>query len=115
MFLEFYKAVRDHVTSYGRTTTSTKDKAGIKTYQIELDKLASFVRHVSFIFQHAESEGQIKVKEYLKRTWDSSGSTATVICSADKPIRVQYSTVKSELTVQMKYEVTSKYSETSTY
>ena len=116
VFLEFYKAVRDHVTSYGRTTTSTKGKAGkIKTYQIEFEKLASFVRHVSLIFQHAESEGQIKVNGYLKRTWDSSGSTATVICSADKPIKVQYSTVKSKLTVQIKYEVTNKYGETCSY
>ena len=116
VFLDFYKAVRDHVTSYGRTTTSTKDKAGkIKTYQIEFDKLASFVRHVSLIFQHAEAEGQIKVKEYYKRTWDSSGLTATVICSTKKPIRVQYNTVKSELTVQMKYEVTNKYGETCSY
>ena len=83
--------------------------------QIEFDKLALFVKHVSLIFQHAESEGQIKVKECLKRAWDNSGSTVTVICSADKPIRVQHSTVKSELTVQMKYEVTNKYGETCRY
>ena len=116
VFTEFYEAVRDHVTSYGRKTTSTKDKAGkIKTYQIEFDKLASFVRHVSLIFEDAESQGQINVKEYLKRTWNSSGSAATVICSADKPISVQYSTVKSEMTVQMKYQVTNKYGEKCSY
>ena len=104
VFIEFYKAVRDHCTDFGRTTAVIRDKKGnIKLYEVNFHHLQSFIRHLNLIFDDTK-----RVEEYLQRSWDS-GSHANVVCHEEKPINISYNIAKSEMTLSMTYEVINRY------
>ena len=105
-FIEFYKAIRDYFTDFGKRTAAIQDKRGkFKSYEVTFEKLPVFIRHMSLLFEGGD---EVDVKDYLKRAWDS-GSIAKVVCNSEKPIIVTYNKAKSEMTLFMSYEVTNGY------
>ena len=97
VFIEFYKAVRDHCTDFGRTTAVIRDKKGnIKSYEVNFHHLQSFIRHLNLIF-------------------DDTKRVENVVCHEEKPINISYNIAKSEMTLSMTYEVINRYGNKCSY
>ena len=84
VFLEFYKAVRDHQSDFGKKTETIKTKAGAtKSFLITFIHLGAFCRHLELVL----IDKSLSIRSHLERSWES-GATAKIICCEEKPITI---------------------------
>ena len=103
MFLQFFKAVRDHQSDFGKKTETIKTKAGAtKSFLITFIHLGAFFRHLVLI------DKSLSIRSHLERSWES-GATAKIICCEEKPITIEYIVAKSEMVVTLSFEVNNRY------
>ena len=105
VFLEFYKAVRDHQSDFGKKTETIKTKAGAtKSFLITFIHLGAFCRHLELVLIGKS----LSIRSHLERSWES-GATAKIICCEEKPITIEYIVAKSEMVVTLSFEVNNRY------
>lgn len=102
LFSEFFKAVKNWSSEFGRTLNTEKKKNGtIKSLSI------TFTHKGTLQFHLSQATGK-SVKAYLKKTL-KGGSHGRVIITAEKPFIMNYSVARGELSVSASYEIINRY------
>ena len=100
VFLEFYKAVRDHQSDLARRPKRSRPKSFLITFI----HLGAFCRHLELVL----IDKSLSIRYHLERSWES-GATAKIICCEEKPITIKYIVAKSEMVVTLSFEVNNRY------
>ena len=104
IFIEFYRAIRDFKSEFGRTISKTFDrKKNLKQIVIQFNHIGPLKYH---LLQAVDDS--IVVTNYIKKSIVGGGS-AKIVVSAEKPFTFKYDLNKNSLTVNGVYEVVNRY------
>ena len=102
LFWEFYRAVKNWSSEFGRTLHVEKKKNGFpKAYTITFFHKGTFEYHLS------QGTGE-SVKKHLKKKL-KGGAVGQVAVSEEKPVVLKHNISRAELTLNIFYEIINRY------
>ena len=103
MFYQWFRAIQNHSTEFGRSLHIKRDRAGNTiSYKISFSHLGTFKYHIGEIIERKDN---IKIRKENKVT----GELAKVAISEEKPAKIVYQIKKGQVSFQLKYEGFNKY------
>lgn len=104
IYYQFYRAVRDHSSAYGRVVETIKNKKGVTT------QLVIAFSHLGTLKYHLSKVSKIKnVAYYFSKTHAVNGCKAKVEVSAENPVTFIYTKSKHCLVITAHYTIHNKY------
>lgn len=104
LFIEWYKAIRDHSTSFGREVAAKRDRKGVLTeVRISFTDIRSLVYHFSRALDNS-SDGSAA---FLKKK--AGNCKVEVISSSEYPSEIIFNAKSNRLTFKSRYQVTNRY------
>jgi hypothetical protein len=104
IILEWFKAVRDHSTRFGRCTEEKRDKKGVLTELfIKFIDIRSFVFHFSKAIDFTNRSAKFYTTKKIR------GCKIRVTASEEHPIIFHFHVRRSKVTLTLHYEVKNRY------
>ena len=103
LFTEWFRAVRDHSTAYGREISVKRDHKKNVNKSIDI----KFTHLGTLKFMTARALWEIDVEKFFEKK--VGNCMAKVVVSEDKPFTLQFQCNKNVLIVSCSYEVTNRY------
>lgn len=104
IFVQWYRAVRDHNTSFGREVSETRERNGtLKTVVIKFSDIRSFTFHFSKGLNNSNKDARAYIKKTVRHC------KIQLVASTDNPIVLLYNCKKNSLKFSGKYEVLNRY------
>lgn len=105
LYIQFYRAIKDFRTSFGRTVTVDRDsKNKIKSIKIVFTNLSALKLHLKELTNLSKAD----ISKYFARSW-KNGNTAKVVVSEEKPVVFIFKISTNSLVINMSYELKNKY------
>ena len=102
IFYEWFKAINDHLSDFGRTVEILRNKSGkFVSYKIKFTHIDIFKFHVGKII----GEDKINLVKENKTTKEKG----KVACTDEKPIKIDYNISKGILIINLKYNSLNWY------
>ena len=98
IFYDWLKAINDHLPDFGRTVETVRNKSGkAVSYRIKFTHIGTFKFHVGKII----GEDIINLLKENKITKEK----VKVVCTDEKPIKIDYNISKGILMINLKYNL----------
>ena len=102
IFYEWYKAIEDHSTEFGRTLEKRKNK-----HKKTVSYIIQFTHFGTFKYHFGEIIGKDKI--ILEKVKATTKEKIQVVCSNERPITVSYDISKGVVTIKLKYNLFNRY------
>ena len=108
IFYEWFKAINDYLPDFGRTVEIVKNKSGkTVSYRIKFTHLGTFKFHVGKII------GKDKIN-FVKEN-KTTKEKVKVVCTDEKPIKIDYNISKGILMINLKHNLFNQYGQLSSF
>ena len=105
IYLEFYGAIKDYKTAFGRSITVKRDKKGvIEVITISFCHKGALQLHLKEVSN--KSEGAVRSYFHKQLRFDNIGD---IIVSEEQPTTFVYKRSTETLEISMKYEIKNRY------
>lgn len=104
IFYQFFRAVRDYRTSFGRNVDIVREKSGTpKEYILKFSHFGALVFHLNLATNKTCDIAKLFTKS------NPLGNTAEIEVSEEKPAVIRYKIKTGTMTIKMHYCVKNKY------
>ena len=102
IFYEWFKAINDHLPDFGRTIAIVRNKLGkAVSYRIKFTHIGTFKFHVGKMI----GEDKTSLGKENKTTKEK----VKVMCTDERPIKIDFDISKGSLMINLKYNLFSLY------
>ena len=104
IFKEFFHAVKNYKTSYGRTLTEIKDRKGLlKEVIITFTHLGTLKLHLKLV-----TNDKVDVNKQFRKEW-SNGNYGKIVVNEHKPAIFKFNIKKHEVALSLNYVIKNRY------